>query len=1020
MAEPESSPQLAGFEATEAALLLSSRRAQDIEDRQTAIDAARGLEGYVEPSISARYSRAEQAHLFRTVASCQKDIALKFRDWAVFALAVQNVHAASRVATPDDKLDDRLNEIELLTEGGRTFGWGAVVDEARHMALLILITIGALPAAIGAKGQLSHALFLLKPIRWHEELDFDAAVRCCMAAGECLFGRFLEARMGLALDEAIQFCEAVLPPFRFNSEPIRDNATFLAYLRLRRYGETGSVSDVERALDVARRAVREIPEAGFPAPQRICVLVAALLAHFRCRGPRQSLEEARSAAESVHQSSHEVVFRDLNLASLTKKLDSLIRFLDGRISAPDGLSVEGRLELADCFISRFDLARDPADLEAAVLILEDPSSDQTQLTAQLKLGQLLHARFVDVRNATDLGKAQEIAAGIIDKFAFGGDEWAQAQLLLGDCLLPAFLEEGGYTPAFNLEDEEGRLRATAAGQAYRAITENAREISTRVRLDGAVRWREVAVNLHRVAEAARASCFALEFIDDFLKTKPCRFEIAKILSRLEFLLSRAAYSLARVGDLAGAVALIEGGRSLLDYEMDPTADQMINPLFSDLASYGKQIAKTYETHFDSGNDLWVDLAGSAEAYATASWQFQVRNGSLAASPVRTETVRACTNIAEGSGIAWLVAGTYGLVIALPPGGSLSVRFILHAGENDVRRRVDILYKSYLARRADYAVFEDILSKISLWLGGTFGGALAMMFESGQHLFIAAAGLISLLPMASALVKGKASGDRDFLIDRFSISTLSSVQIIKSLRTRLREVVPGSAVVVQNPKSDKYRALIFAHLECGAVQGTFGVAEVLSGEDATTRAAMRAIASADVLHFSSHGINRWGNPHETGLLLAGDDMLKAEDINSIGPLPHAPRLIFLSACDSAAVSRTLSDEAIGLPKYFLRMGVCGVVGTLWAVNELSALFMVLAFYSVWTGFQQSPAAALRAAQRWVRDTTNREKLDALERRLPQESTSRPEYPGLRDLLLRAPDDKSFAHPLNWAPFVVSGV
>jgi CHAT domain-containing protein len=67
---------------------------------------------------------------------------------------------------------------------------------------------------------------------------------------------------------------------------------------------------------------------------------------------------------------------------------------------------------------------------------------------------------------------------------------------------------------------------------------------------------------------------------------------------------------------------------------------------------------------------------------------------------------------------------------------------------------------------------------------------------------------------------------------------------------------------------------------------------------------------------------------------------------------------------------LVDEVIGLPAGFLQAGVAGVIGTSWEVGDESAALLVRRFFDTWGG--ERPAAALRAAQRWLRDSTNADK------------------------------------------------
>jgi CHAT domain len=49
-----------------------------------------------------------------------------------------------------------------------------------------------------------------------------------------------------------------------------------------------------------------------------------------------------------------------------------------------------------------------------------------------------------------------------------------------------------------------------------------------------------------------------------------------------------------------------------------------------------------------------------------------------------------------------------------------------------------------------------------------------------------------------------------------------------------------------------------------------------------------------------------------------------------------------------------------------------IASLWSINELSSILLVVCFYGLWRDGGLAPMEALRQAQVWVRDTTNREK------------------------------------------------
>jgi CHAT domain-containing protein len=130
---------------------------------------------------------------------------------------------------------------------------------------------------------------------------------------------------------------------------------------------------------------------------------------------------------------------------------------------------------------------------------------------------------------------------------------------------------------------------------------------------------------------------------------------------------------------------------------------------------------------------------------------------------------------------------------------------------------------------------------------------------------------------------------------------------------------------------------------------------------------------------------------------------------------------------------LPDESIGLPAGWLQIGVPGVVGSLWPVNDLSTALLMIKFYEYHlhgdakTGENpMPPASALRKAQLWLRDVTNTElsELFDMYRKVTPNTQMQMAYElaqeRFREHTLRDPDERPFAHPYYWAPFVFYGV
>ena len=103
-----------------------------------------------------------------------------------------------------------------------------------------------------------------------------------------------------------------------------------------------------------------------------------------------------------------------------------------------------------------------------------------------------------------------------------------------------------------------------------------------------------------------------------------------------------------------------------------------------------------------------------------------------------------------------------------------------------------------------------------------------------------------------------------------------------------------------------------------------------------------------------------------------------------------------------------------------------IASLWSVSDLSTMLLLTKFYDLWREHHLPPDQALRKAQIWLRDMTNREKLADFKSNSQsvdglKTSSENAEFLRNRIMDLDANrDDRSFAHPFHWAAFYYTGV
>lgn len=117
---------------------------------------------------------------------------------------------------------------------------------------------------------------------------------------------------------------------------------------------------------------------------------------------------------------------------------------------------------------------------------------------------------------------------------------------------------------------------------------------------------------------------------------------------------------------------------------------------------------------------------------------------------------------------------------------------------------------------------------------------------------------------------------------------------------------------------------------------------LVNTSATVHAVSRGMEDTTWVHFACHGLQHHTDPLASSLLLTDEQCLTLSAIARLA-LPRA-RLAFLSACQTATGSATLSDEAVHLAAGMLRAGYHSVVGTMWSIMDRDAPQVAEDFYA----------------------------------------------------------------------------
>jgi CHAT domain-containing protein len=285
------------------------------------------------------------------------------------------------------------------------------------------------------------------------------------------------------------------------------------------------------------------------------------------------------------------------------------------------------------------------------------------------------------------------------------------------------------------------------------------------------------------------------------------------------------------------------------------------------------------------------------------------------------------------------------------------------------------------------------------------------------LLILPQGGLQLLPLHAAW--RLEDGTRRYVMDDYVVHYAPSAWVLRQCRLRAAATTTRRALCIAVKRYKDFlhlRPLPFAHVEAREV-ARITEGKLLLDRKATAESVLENSPAFTHFHFACHATLS-SDPLLVALQLGGygkepRDELPVKQIVAEMDLSTA-RLITLAACESGVVEHLHSaDEYVGLPGALLQAGAAAVVSSLFMVHDLTSCLLWRAFYELHWGQQMEPAAALRAAQTWLRDLTSDELRSIADSWRADEPTA------AEEALFAARVERPFSHPLLWSGFVYVG-
>jgi tetratricopeptide (TPR) repeat protein len=760
------------------------------------------------------------------------------------------------------------------------------------------------------------------------------------------------------LDEAVEAARqavTALPEGHHNRAlPLSNLATAL----LERYERSGSRADLDQAITTHYQAVDATP-AGPGHARSLLNLAIALLTRYEWSGARPELEQAIAAYRQA-------------LAETPEDSPGRARFLSG---------------ISDALLNRYLRSGSLPDIDEAIeagrqAVSAAPDDHPAHAVYLSNLGTVLRARYQRSGAPADLDDAIEASQRAVATVP--EDDPARATCLLGLGIALVTRYEGSGA----LADLEKAIQASREAA-------NVREAAPSLRMQAATIWARLSAAAARWQDATDGFKAAVSLLGRVAPRSLARGDQEHALQRVAGLANDAAACCIQAGLPHLALELLEQGRGiLLGQALDTRTD------LTALAEQHPGLASQFATLRDALDQASLPgrrplrLPESAEVIAgpePPAW--------LEAEKQRTTAEafeRVITEIREQPGFAGFLhplqvrdlqgAAADGTVVVVNVSVFGSHALILTGNQildplpleeitpAHVADQVSLLLQT-VGNPLNWIGLVDQLADLLAWLWDTIAGSVIDRIgltgppaegAPWPRLWWCLPGLLSFLPMHAAGRHTPPASQA--VIDRAVSSytpTLRALLHTRVARPATASPAPdhGLALVVAMPHTAGAQDLPGAEDEAKALLRHAGTAVLtLTGSQANHDTVIQALPAARWAHFACHGTTSLASPSESSLLLTGHQELTVLDIARLR-LRDAD-LAYLSACSTAQPGTRLADEAIHLASAFQLAGCRDVIGTLWPVDDRTAVQLAEHVYAAIA--DTGAAGALHAAIRFLRD------------------------------------------------------
>lgn len=822
-----------------------------------------------------------------------------------------------------------------------------------------------------------------------------------------------------------------------------------------RYARLGAVTDLEQAIVSWTHALELTPKESPHWSTIINNLGAGLFDRYHASGKMADLDQSINlVAQSLSVTPKDSPDRTLFFNSLgsglyerykrtrvLSDLEQAISYLSQALSVLSESSPKYALQLSSLGISLLEQYKRTAD-----------STQLEQAVAKLQ-------RAVDwtSENSTDRAVSlNNLTIGLLHQYSHLQDVDKLEQSIMASYQALELTSERSPDRPSRLNNLGNGLRAryahtnhlpdlVQARNAYQSACELGLMIQPGIALKAGYIWGQWAFERQDWAEALEAYSYGLQAIDHLQRIQVLRAGKQSWLYEAQDLFSEMAYARARNNDPAQAVVDIEKGRARLLTEVQKRyqADLEILSLRGKAELYERYVKKSqhlahleqlelYRENLPSSFDLVSELQTARSDFAQICDEIrQVPGYKDFLGDLSYEGIKRLLGTKDSAGVYTLLTSLGGLALIVLKD---DVRTVWLDLSDDELSALLLKYDGkdfiggYLLAQLGATSLDSELRQVLPILGKKVMKPIAEVLKSLHvvNAWLIPCGRLALLPLHAAAYQ--VEGQTRYFIDDFNVSYIPSARALDHCYDALSKTSAESCTFcgVGNPLPlpGTVNELNYARPEVEEIASLYNQRPILLYEQDTTYTAVKSqLGKTTHLHLSCHGTFDMRDPLHSGIILSEGEMITLMDLMG-GQRLRGTRLVVLSACQTAITDfNDLPEEAIGLPGGFVQAGVSGVVGTLWPVNDLSTMLLMVKFYEAHLKEGLAPAAALRKAQLWLRDVTNAELSELFNeyRKPPHSQTVRSiAQEQFRYCATRDPRERLYAHPYYWAAFAFYGV